>query len=111
MTSPRPRRRSGAARRLPAGEGVYRATRRPALPPGQLRALVEAHLHAHPDLDFAPAEIAHVLGRSRGAVINACTRLVELGAARRTRQTPQRYQAAAGQPPPTDPDERTGPNT
>jgi hypothetical protein len=73
------------------------APRRSPLPPGQLRALVLAHLRAHPQLDFSPAEIANTLGRpqSRGAIINACTRLVDLGLATRTRQTPQRYQATA----------------
>ena len=40
-----------------------------------------------------------MLGRSRGAVINACQRLVSLGLAVRIRQQPQRYQAA---PPPVD---------
>jgi MarR family len=73
------------------------APRRPALPSGQLRALVLAHLRAHPGLDLSPAEIANALGRpkSRGAVINACKRLVALGLATRTQQTPQRYRAAA----------------
>jgi len=57
---------------------------------------VLAHLRAHPDLVFSPAEIANALGRpkSRGAVINACKRFVELGLATRTRQAPQRYRAA-----------------
>jgi hypothetical protein len=71
------------------------APRRPALPPGQLRALVLAHLRAHPDLDFSPTEIAGALHRpqSRGAVINACKRLVDHGLAVRTQHQPQRYQA------------------
>jgi hypothetical protein len=71
-----------------------RASRRRALPPGQLRALVLAHLTQHPSSDFSPGEIARVLGRSRGAVINACKRLTGLGLAIRTQPTPQRYQAA-----------------
>lgn len=71
------------------------APRRPALPAGQLRAMVLAHLQAHPQLDFSPAEIANALHRpkSRGAVINACKRLVEQGLATRTQQRPQRYRA------------------
>lgn len=72
---------------------AYRAPRRPPLPAGQLRELVLAHLQAHPQLDFSPAELANVLRRSRGAVINACRRLVDQGQARRTSEQPQRYQA------------------
>jgi hypothetical protein len=92
-------RRTRPDRRAAVPAARYRAPRRPALPAGQLRALVLAHLQAHPGLDFTPAELANVLGRSRGAVINACQRLVALGLAARTRQQPQRYQAAA---PPAD---------
>jgi len=57
--------------------------------------MVLAHLQAHPQLDFSPAEIANALHRpkSRGAVINACKRLVEQGLATRTQQRPQRYRA------------------
>lgn len=74
----------------------YRASRRPALPRGKLREMVLVHLRAHPQLDFSPAELANALGRpkSRGAVINACNRLVQLGLALRTQQRPQRYRAA-----------------
>lgn len=74
----------------------YRASRRPTLPPGKLRDMVLAHLRAHAALDFSPAELANALGRpkSRGAVINACNRLVQLGLAVRTRQRPARYRAA-----------------
>jgi len=67
---------------------------------------VLAHLQAHPELDFSPAELANVLHRSRGAVINACQRLVGLGLAVRTRQQPQRYRAA---PPPDDGDQPNPP--
>lgn len=79
--------------------GAHAATEpsphRSPLPPGELRAMVGEHLRRHPGLDFSPAELANVLGRprSRGAIINACKRLVELGQAVRTRQAPQRYQA------------------
>ena len=71
--------------------------RRPALAAGQLRAMVLAHLRAHPMLDFSPAELANVLGRpkSRGAIANACRRLVEQGLATRTQQEPQRYRAVS----------------
>lgn len=74
----------------------YRAPRRQPLPAGQLRAMVLAHLHTHPGLDFSTTELANALDRStsRGAIINACKRLVELGLAVRTQQRPQRYRAA-----------------
>jgi hypothetical protein len=44
-------------------------------------------------LDFSPAELANALRRptSRGAIINACKRLVQLGLATRTQDRPQRY--------------------
>ncbi len=66
------------------------------LPDGALRALVAAHLHAYPGLDFSAAELANALGRpgSRGAVINACHRLVADGIAVLACRRPQRFQAA-----------------
>ncbi len=88
-----PRRHRRGHRTVAGAAASYRSPRRPALPAGQLRAMVLAHLQAHPRLDFGPAELAHVLQRSRGAVTNACQRLVQHGLAVRTRQQPQRYQA------------------
>jgi hypothetical protein len=91
--------RPRSAHRTPP-TGRYPAPRRPPLRAGQLRAMVLAHLHAHPRLDFSPAELANVLRRpkSRGAIINACKRLVELGLAERTQLRPQRYRAAPPSP-------------
>ncbi len=68
----------------------------PRLPDGALRDLVAAHLGAYPGLDFSPAELANALGRpgSRGAVINACRRLVADGTAVLACQRPQRFRAA-----------------
>ncbi|GAA0916556.1 MarR family transcriptional regulator [Virgisporangium aurantiacum] len=76
--------------------GVARVLRQPPLPAGQLRAMVLAHLRAHPGLDFSPAEVARVLGRpgSRGAIINICKQLVRDGLAVRTQDRPQRFRAA-----------------
>jgi hypothetical protein len=58
--------------------------------------MVLAHLRAHSHLDFSPTELANVLGRpnSRGAIINACRRLVEQRLAVQTQPRPQRYRAA-----------------
>ncbi|MEU7874259.1 hypothetical protein [Dactylosporangium sp. NPDC049140] len=72
------------------------APRRPALPAGQLYAMVLAHLRAHPTVDFSPGELANVLDRptSRGAIIKICRRLVDEALAVRTTLRPERYQAA-----------------
>ena len=94
MTVPPHRRRRGSRPGTAAGS-PYQAPRRPPLAAGELRALVLGHLQAYPGLDFSPAEIANVLHRSRGAVVNACQRLVSQGLATRTRQHPQRYQATS----------------
>ena len=88
--SARPR-RTHRTRRAP-GPLAYRAARPPRLAPGELRALVLAHLRTYPQLDFTPRELSRVLGRSHGAIRAVCARLVEEGLARRT-ATPARYQA------------------
>jgi hypothetical protein len=87
-------RRLAAAR--PETAAGPRPPRRPALPAGQLYAMVLAHLRAHPTLDFSPAELANALDRrtSRGAIIKICRRLVAENLAMRTRQRPERYRAA-----------------
>ncbi len=93
--SARPRRRASTGRTSPGP--LAPPPRRPALPSGQLRELVLAHLTTHPGLDLSPAELANALRRpsSRGAIINACKRLVQLGLAIRTQDRPQRYRKAA----------------
>ena len=63
--------------------------------PGQLRDLVQAHLAAHPAIEFTPHAIGRVLGRSSGAVANALDRLTALGQAQLTSERPRRYQATA----------------
>ena len=85
-------------------QGGQRPRRCEPLAPGQLRALVLAHLRAWPDLDFSPTELARVLGRprSRGAVINICRRLVAQGFAVRAQTAPPRYRAADTAPPPRE---------
>jgi hypothetical protein len=96
----RPRRNNG--NRRATTNLVYRAPRRPALPPGQLQALVLAHLKAHPRQDFGPGDLARILDRSHGAIAAACQRLTALGQARCTQPAPRRrYRAAT--PPPTPP--------
>jgi hypothetical protein len=69
-------------------------TSRPRLPDGALRELIQRHLDAHPGRDFSPGELARVLDRSRGAIANACHRLVQHGQARQSTTTPRRYTSA-----------------
>ena len=92
----RARRRGFPAATPPSAITRHSAPRGPALPAGALYAMVLAHLRAHPDLDFSPAELARALGRptSRGAIIKICWRLVEENLAVRTQQRPQRYRLA-----------------
>ena len=91
----RPRRPRRAATR-PDTTASRPAPRRPALPAGQLYAMVLTHLRAHPMLDFSPGELANALDRrtSRGAIIKICRRLTDEGLAIRTTPRPERYQAA-----------------
>lgn len=90
----RPRR--FAATRPDAATTPRPAPPRPALAPGELRALVLAHLRAFPELDFTPGELARAVRRptSRGAIIKICHKLVSDGLAIRTQHRPQRDRAA-----------------
>ncbi|MEJ3741756.1 hypothetical protein WEI85_00440 [Actinomycetes bacterium KLBMP 9797] len=86
------RRRRASATPMPPAV----TARRQPLPAGALQAMALAHLRAHPDLDFSPAELSNALGRpkSRGAIIRACHQFTAAGLAIRTQQKPQRYRAA-----------------
>ncbi|GAA0924520.1 hypothetical protein [Virgisporangium aurantiacum] len=88
------RRRFAATRPDPTTQ--VKAPRQPALPAGQLRAMVLAHLRAHPHLDFTDTDLANVFNRpqSRGAIRVICKTLMAQGLAVQTRQRPQRYRAA-----------------
>ena len=92
----RARRRGFPAATPPPALGRYSTPRRAALPAGALYTMVLAHLRAHPELDFSPAELARALDRptSRGAIIKICWRLVDEHLAVRTQQRPQRYRLA-----------------
>jgi hypothetical protein len=92
------RRRRFAATR-PDPTTVLRAPRQSPLPAGRLRALVLAHLRAHPHLEFTDTDLANVLNRpqSRGAIRVICKSLVAEGLAVQTNPRPQRYRAAPDQ--------------
>ena len=95
MTARRPHRAQRTTGREPL---QTRAPRRTPLPPGQLDALIEAHLRAFPHLDFSATELANVLGRSHGGVAKACRRLIDNGLAIQTQPSPRRFQAAPSDP-------------
>ena len=61
------------------------------LPKGGLRALVEEYLTDRPGEDFGPAKIGKDLGRSGGAVNNACEKLVADRYAIKTCEAPKRF--------------------
>ncbi len=88
--TPRPR-RTHRDRRSTAALG-YQAPRQPT-PPGDVQALVLAHLRAYPHLEFTAGELARALHRSRTAVVTACQRLLDAGYTHYTQQRPRRYRA------------------
>ncbi len=61
---------------------------------GQVPLLVLAHMHAHPQLDFSPYELAKALRVSHGTVRRHLLRLAAAGHVRRTRAKPARFQIA-----------------
>ena len=62
------------------------------LAPGELRAMVTAVLEAHPDIEYTPTMLSHMLeGRSAGAIHNVLEKLVATGAAVRTCDKPKSY--------------------
>ena len=68
--------------------------RTPAVRPGALRELVEAHLRKFPSTAFTPHQVGKVLTRSSGAVANALDKLVALGTAQMITDKPRSYQLA-----------------
>jgi len=65
--------------------------RTPAVRPGALRELVEAHLRKFPSTAFTPHQVGKVLTRSSGAVANALDKLVALGTAQMITDKPRSY--------------------
>ncbi|MDI2132560.1 MarR family transcriptional regulator [Yinghuangia seranimata] len=62
--------------------------------PGELRALVAAHLAAHPEQHFTVGQIARAIGaKSSGAVANCLDHLTIDGTAVQTSEKPRRYTA------------------
>lgn len=73
---------------------------RPRLAPGQLREQVMAYLHAQPaGSRHTPGQIAKALGRSAGAIANACGTLTATGQAVLASDKPRAYTAAAAASP------------
>ena len=61
------------------------------LPGGRLREMVLDHLRSRPTEEFTPFVIGRELGRSSGAVANACDRLLADRAIVETSQKPRRF--------------------
>lgn len=74
------------------------AARRERLAPGGLAELVAAALAAHPEIEYTPSMLSHLLGgRSAGAIHNVLEKMVVAGTALRTCDKPKRYRHAAPQ--------------
>ena len=71
---------------VPAADGE-----KARLPGGRLREMVLDHLRSHPSEELTPFVIGRELGRSSGAVANACDRLLADGAIAETSQKPRRF--------------------
>ncbi|WP_194891966.1 MarR family transcriptional regulator [Catenulispora pinisilvae] len=62
---------------------------------GELAAMVAPVLEAHPDIEYTPTMLSHLLdGRSAGAIHNVLEKMVASGAAVRTSDKPKRYRHA-----------------
>ena len=71
----------------------------PRLARGGLGDLVEEVLAAHPEIDYTPTMISHLLsGRSAGAIANALERQVKAGTAVRVCEAPKRYRHVGSEP-------------
>jgi biotin operon repressor len=66
----------------------------PRLHKGELSTLVLDYLKAHSDDAIGPSALGKELGRSSGAVGNACQRLESSGGLRLVSESPRRYQIA-----------------
>lgn len=60
----------------------------------ELRTIVRDFLRAHPDHVFTPTDLSKELGRSSGAIGNACAKLVISGEALLVNEAPAKYAAA-----------------
>jgi len=66
------------------------------LAPGGLAAMVAAALAAHPDIEYTPTQLSHLLdGRSAGAIHNVLEKMIKAGSVMRTCDRPKRYRYAA----------------
>lgn len=64
------------------------------LKPGALRGLVEQYLADHPEQDYTPTALGHLLGRSSGAIANALEKLVADKYAVLVSRKPRSYRSA-----------------
>jgi biotin operon repressor len=73
-----------------------RVTGKVKLQPGALTRLVAGHFAAHPGAALTAGEVGRSLGRSSGAVRNACDKLVRDGDLRLDSDSPRRYALNTG---------------
>jgi len=84
----------------PAPEASTSVTAAKRLAPGELATMVEAVLTAHPDIEYTPTMVSHMLeGRSAGAIHNVLEKMATSGTVRRTCDKPKRYQRVASPAP------------
>lgn len=90
---------TGTVTTTPSEPGESMPCRRTGrLAAGELAAMVAAVLASHPDIEYTPTMLSHLLGgRSSGAVHNVLEKMIKAGAAVRTCEKPKRYRHAAGQ--------------
>ena len=63
---------------------------------GELAVMVADTLAAHPDIEYTPTMLSHLLGgRSSGAIHNVLEKMTKVGAAVRTCDKPKRYRHAS----------------
>lgn len=82
----------------PTPNGATTAAGTKRLAPGELAAMVNAMLQTHPDVEYTPTMLSHMLeGRSSGAIHNVLEKMVDSGAAVRTCDKPKRYRLVEAQ--------------
>jgi hypothetical protein len=85
---------TGSAGAMPAEAGSAHESQDGRLKPGALRGLVEQHLADHPEQDYTPTALGHLLGRSSGAIANALEKLVADKYAVMVKAKPRTYRSA-----------------
>src|SRR5581483_1667632 len=89
---------AGARRVATSAAPGHNADGQAMLGKNELRGMVLAFLRKHPGHVFTPTDISKMLGRSSGAIGNACDKLVISGEALLANEAPAKYTAAPVKP-------------